>query len=108
MTYFCNDCKEHFYDFEIETKEIYPQTMDSPAEYESYCPYCGSVDFDEAKICAYCGEPFSPEAKGEFCEECITFLTDQFNRFTRKLAVDGGLKPSTARDTFLEFIAERY
>ena len=106
MKYYCYDCGSLIDEDELLTKtEEYNR-----GEFVDYavCPYCGSEEVDEAKTCELCGEAFSPDKLGDYCEDCEIELNAYFRLSVEALAKDYKLDEERARDILLEFIAEKF
>lgn len=74
---YCPDCKNHFEEDELYCEKEY-ETLDGrtyvTGEY-TYCPYCGSDDYEEAKECECCGEWIGESAMhvdfDNICSNCV-------------------------------------
>lgn len=108
MKYYCHDCGRTFDEDEEDIICVAEQTWDSPAEYEGRCPYCGSEDYEEAKVCEFCGEPIDPDTKLNFCEDCEEYFTYMFEQMIEHMADEWGCPKDDIQAVFLEFIAEKY
>ena len=74
---YCPDCKNHFEEDELYCEKEY-ETLDGrtyvTGEY-TYCPYCGSDDYEEAELCESCGEFFFAEdLEDGYCESCYRHM----------------------------------
>lgn len=91
--YICNDCGATF-----EYNEIHWVT-EGYGERFAYCPCCNYGDFEEAKYCKVCGEPFCEDDLTEgYCLDCLNnkLTFDVFKDF----ALDG------CRDTEVSIFEE--
>lgn len=108
MIYYCDDCKRFLDESDVEMVCVYPQTHDSPAEYEYRCPYCGNEELQEAGTCEFCGEPIDPDSKLNFCEECDDYFDYMIEQMVEHIANEWGCEKEHARQALFEYIAEKY
>lgn len=94
MMFYCLDCKEYFDESEMVTKTTWSHSNYIGfggyfPETESYCPYCGSEDFEEAKAeCDGCKEFVyeTKEVNGIYlCPDCYEIVKDILDEAVDKI-----------------------
>lgn len=89
MSYICLHCGHHF----DEPHNRYNRRWSDSDDSQSYCPNCGSEDFEEAGHCIKCGEFFPiDEMIGSICRGCVAKRMTRDNAYRygndRKAAVE--------------------
>lgn len=75
--YYCDNC-DSFFDEPAAEREMMGYYGSAPA-YQDFavCPYCKSDDFEEAKVCEICGEPFiEDDLHDRVCSFCLDDMVD--------------------------------
>ena len=106
MKYYCYDCGKIMDEDELLTKTVeysHGELVD-----EAICPYCGSDEVDEAKVCELCGEAMPTDKLGECCEDCEIELGAYFRKMVEDVALGYGIDEERAKDIIVEFIAEKF
>jgi hypothetical protein len=71
--FICKDCKDTFSEPSVKEYADYVGegwSRGAIYSYDETCPCCGSEDFVEATVCAYCGEVFEANGEDFCCEAC--------------------------------------
>lgn len=68
--YDCTQCKQFISEEAVETKEVFSQTREEPAEYIGTCPHCGCDDLDEVIVCDAGDCTTLVRDDGDLCGEC--------------------------------------
>lgn len=82
--FICKDCGSVFDEREMKTKVDW--LTDDPRDKEEYvvCPECGSTEFEEARRCIRCGEPFIPDDYRGYCHDCQFEIYHEYRHDPRK------------------------